>query len=183
MRLRIISGKLKGNFINAPKSKLTRPTTDRVRETLFNILNNQISFERVKVLDLYSGSGALGFEAFSRGANEIHFVEKNHSVYTNLDQNIKKLRAENSCKIFRTEASSFTNSNHGFKYDIVFADPPFFEYDIYLVVKNLFKNDFLTEDGFIIIERSIQTKEKDIENFNVEPFKIVGDACLYKISQ
>jgi 16S rRNA (guanine966-N2)-methyltransferase len=183
MRLRIISGKLKGNFINAPKSKLTRPTTDRVRETLFNILNNQISFEGMKVLDLYSGSGTLGFEALSRGADEIHFVEKNRSIYTNLEQNIKKLKVENSCKIFKTEASSFTNSNHGFKYNIVFADPPFFKYDIYLVVENLLKNNFLTEDGFIIIERSIQTKMKDMKNFNMAPFKIIGDACLYKISQ
>lgn len=183
MRLRIIGGELKGNFISAPKSKLTRPTTDRVRETLFNILNNQIDFNNIKVLDLYSGSGALGLEALSRGAEEIHFVEKNHSIYINLEENIKKLKAENFCKIFKMEASKFSLTNHGYKYDLILADPPFFKDDIYTVTKNLIENNFLVKDGFIIIERSIQTKEKDIENFNTEPFRIIGDACLYKISQ
>jgi len=76
MKMRIISGEFKSRMINVPDSKLIRPMTDRVRETLFNLLNNKIDFKNIKVMDLYSGSGALGLECISRGAKEVHFVEK-----------------------------------------------------------------------------------------------------------
>ena len=96
MRLRLTSGYLKGRFIDVPKSDLIRPTTERVRETIFNILSNKISFENIKVLDLYSGSGALGFECISRGAGEIHFVEKNAIIYKTLQENIHQLKVEDN---------------------------------------------------------------------------------------
>ncbi len=67
------------------------------------------------------------------------------------------------------------------KYDLILADPPFFKDDIYSVVENVKSNKLLNPESFMIIERSIQTKEKDIINFTVEPFKIIGDTCLYKI--
>ena len=80
MKMRIISGEAKGRQIFVPKSDLIRPTTDRVRETLFNLLNNRISFEGIKVLDLYAGSGSLGLECISRGAAEVNFVEMNFVI-------------------------------------------------------------------------------------------------------
>ena len=182
MRLRITSGYLKGRFINVPKSELIRPTTERVRETLFNILSNKIPFDGIKVLDLYSGSGALGFECLSRGASEVHFVEKNAVIYRNLEVNIKELNVENECKIFKMSALKFSSMKEKRNYDLVLADPPFFKDDIYIVVENILNNKYISKDSFAIIERSIQTKEKDIENFKVEPFKIIGDACLYEIT-
>ena len=181
MRLRLTSGYLKGRFINVPKSDLIRPTTERVRETLFNILSNKISFDGIKVLDLYSGSGALGFECLSRGAAEVHFVEKNAVIYKNLEVNINELNVEKECKIFKMSALKFSSMKENRKYDLVLADPPFFKDDIYIVVENIFNNKYISNDGFMIVERSIQTKQKDIESFNVEPFKIIGDACLYEI--
>jgi 16S rRNA (guanine966-N2)-methyltransferase len=182
MRLRITSGYLKGRYINVPKSELVRPTTERVRETIFNILNNKISFEGIKVLDLYSGSGALGFECLSRGAEEIHFVEKNSVIYRTIEENIKLLQAENNCTIFKMPAIKFSVLKKNVDYDLILADPPFFKDDIYNVVKNILHNRYLGSDCFMIIERSIQTKQKDIENFKVEPFKIIGDACLYELT-
>src|SRR4030066_2360731 len=107
MRLRITSGYLKGRYINVPKSELVRPITERVRETIFNILNNRISFEGIKVLDMYAGSGALGFECLSRGAEEVHFVEKNSVIYSTLEDNIKLLQAEHNCEIFKMPAIKF----------------------------------------------------------------------------
>jgi len=182
MRLRITSGYLKGRYISVPKSELVRPTTERVRETIFNILNNKISFEGIKVLDLYSGSGALGFECLSRGAEEIHFVEKNSVIYRTIEENIKLLQAENNCTIFKMPAIKFSVLKKNVDYDLILADPPFFKDDIYNVVENILHNRYLHSDCFMIIERSIQTKQKDIENFKVEPFKIIGDACLYEIT-
>lgn len=182
MRLRITSGYLKGRFINVPKSDLIRPTTERVRQTIFNILNNKILFEGIKVLDLYAGSGALGFECFSRGAKEIHFVEKNPVIYRNLEENIRLLDMGNSCRIYKMPALKFSTMKINVQYDLILADPPFFKDDIYNVVENILRYKYLGNKSLMIIERSIQTKEKDIENFMVEPFKIIGDACLYEIT-
>lgn len=179
--MRIISGEFKGRRINVPDSKEIRPTTDRVRETLFNILGNKIDFRDRKVLDLYAGSGSLGFESLSRGAVEIHFVEKNFKIYKNLQENINLLGVTGKCRIYKMEALKFSQSFKNLNYDLIIGDPPFFKDDIYNVVVNLINNKYFAVDGFMIIERSIQTREKDIENFKVEPFKIIGDSCLYEI--
>lgn len=181
MRMRIISGEFKGRLIQVPQSKNIRPTTDRVRETLFNLLNNKLDFKGLKVLDLYSGSGSLGLECLSRGAGEIHFVERNLFIYKNLINNIASLKVEDQCIVYKMEAVKYSRSEINKGYDLIIADPPFFKDDIYKVVENLLQNNFLNENGFIIVERSIQTKEKDIFNFKIEPFKIIGDACLYEI--
>jgi len=182
MKMRIISGEFKGRRINVPDSKFIRPTTDRVRETLFNLLNNRIDFENRKVLDIYAGSGSLGLECLSRGASEIHFVERNFQIYKNLQENINSLNAAENCKIYKMEAVKYSQMFENLDYDLIIADPPFFKDDIYKVVENLVINKYFAEDGFMIIERSIQTKEKDIDNFKVEPFKIIGDSCLYEIT-
>ncbi|MFA6027254.1 MAG: 16S rRNA (guanine(966)-N(2))-methyltransferase RsmD [Ignavibacteriaceae bacterium] len=183
MKLRIISGSLKGRMIKAPDSDLTRPTTDRVRETIFNLLNNKIDFDGISVLDFFSGSGALGFESLSRGAAKVTFVEKNYPIYKNLLENIKALNVEDNCEIAKSDAVQFAKYAAGKKYDLILADPPFFQYSIYDVVKYVFENDLLTNDGYFIIERSIQTLKKDIEGFGKEPFKRIGDTCLYEFTK
>ena len=167
MRLRITSGYLKGRYVNVPKSEHVRPTTERVRETLFNVLNNKISFEGIKVLDLYSGSGALGFECLSRGAGEIHFVEQNSTIYRTLEENIKMLQVADQCKVFKMPAIKFSSLKIDDGYDLILADPPFFKNDIYNVVVNLLNNKYLRSNCLMIIERSIQTKQKDIDNLKV----------------
>ena len=179
--MRIISGIYKGRLINVPKSDLIRPTTDRVRETLFNLLNNELNFEGITVLDIYAGSGSLGLECLSRGAKEIHFVEKNFPIYKNLVRNIESLEAKEKCFVHKVAANVFTKKPPKEKYDLILADPPFFKDDIFSVVESILINNFLQIDSFIIIERSIQTKGKDIRHFRTEPFKIIGDTCLYKI--
>jgi 16S rRNA (guanine966-N2)-methyltransferase len=179
MRLRIISGLFKGRFISAPDFKGTRPTTDRVKETLFNILNNEFDMDGAKVLDVYAGSGSLGFEALSRGASHISFIEKNSTVVNNLKKNISDLGVGELCTIYRSEASRFL-SNYKSNFDLILADPPFFEYDIYEVVNIVKEEKILNHDGMMLIERSIQTKEKDIQNLQMEPFKKIGDTLLYK---
>jgi len=181
MKLRIISGAFKGRRIAVPKSELVRPTTDRVRETLFNILNNRIDFGDIKVLDLYAGSGSLGLECLSRGAGIIHFVEQDSFINKQLGQNILLLNAEKNCVVYKMNVLQFVIANNS-RYDLILADPPFFKNDIYQVVEKVLTNKILADESFMIIERSIQTKARDIENFKTEPFKIIGDNCLYEIS-
>jgi 16S rRNA (guanine966-N2)-methyltransferase len=184
MRMRIISGEYKGRFIKVPDSKLIRPTTDRVRETLFNLINNRFDFTNAKVLDFYAGSGSLGLECLSRGASEIHFVEKNFVIYKNLEENIKSLEAEEKCKVFKLDAVKFTETFKNNRYDLILADPPFFKDDIYKVAENVLNINMLNdEDSLFIIERSIQTRIKDVEHFRMEPFKVIGDTCLYQFSK
>jgi len=182
MKLRIISGIYKGRQINVPKSELVRPTTDRVRETLFNILNNKIDFDGAIVLDLYAGSGSLGLECLSRGASYVHFVEQDFTIFKNLEKNVISLQAEKQCKLYRMNALKFTRNKSNQKFDLIVADPPFFKDDIYKVVENVLNNKYLEKDAIMIIERSIQTREKDIEYLKINPFKIIGDNCLYEIS-
>jgi len=179
--MRIIFGKFKGRTITSSNSKFIRPMTDRVRVTLFDKLSNVIDFDGIKVLDLYSGSGSLGLECLSRGADKVHFVERNFVIYKNLVRNIEALDVKAQCKIFKMEALKFSRLNEHVQYDLIFADPPFLKDDIYEVTENLQTNKFLTDDGLIIIQRSIQTRGKDKLHLEVEPFKIVGDSCLYSI--
>ncbi len=178
--MRIIAGKYKSRVISVPNSKLIRPTTDRVRETIFNILQNFISFENIKVLDVYAGSGSFGLECLSRGAKSIDFVEKNYQIFGTLKKNISSLKEENSCKIFKMEALKFSLLKEHDSYDLIFADPPFYKHDIYQVVNNLLNNNFLNNNSFMLVERSIQTEDSDVKNFGIESFKRIGDTCLYK---
>ena len=150
-------------------------------EKVADLLNNKIDFENIKVLDLYSGSGALGLECLSRGSSEVHFVEKNFSIYSNLLTNINSLGVSDRCKVHKMETLKFVNLFPGRDFDLILADPPFFKDDIYKVVESVLANKYLNSDGLMIIERSIQTKEKDIEHFKTEPFKVIGDACLYEV--
>lgn len=178
--MRIIAGEFKGHTIKVPKSKLVRPTTEKTRESIFNYLTNQIDFENIKVLDLYAGSGSLGLEALSRGASEVHFVEKNYPIYKNLISNIEFLKVSNRIKIFKLSCVKFSSIEENAGYDLILADPPFFKDDIYEVVKNLKEYNFLNENGLLLIERSVQTKENDIDNFHIEPIKKLGDSLIYQ---
>ncbi|GAB4133700.1 MAG: 16S rRNA (guanine(966)-N(2))-methyltransferase RsmD [Ignavibacteriales bacterium] len=177
--MRIIAGKYKSQLIDFPKSKLVRPTTDRNKEAIFNSLNNIIDFDGVNVCDLYAGSGSLGLEALSRGAANVDFVEMDFKVSQTLKKNIEKLKAEKYCRIFNRDCLSFSNTTPIEKYDLILADPPFFKDDIHNVFKNLIANNFLSEIGTVIIERSIQTRQKDEAEFGIKAFKRLGDSLIY----
>lgn len=177
--MRIIAGKFKGRIIKFPNSKLVRPTTDKTKESIFNFLVHSIDFEGIKCCDIYAGSGSLGLEALSRGASEIHFVEKDFHVSKMLQENISSLGADDQCKIFRMDAIRFSKISGHSKYDLILADPPFFKDDIHAVITNILEMDFLTDEGLVLIERSIQTKKKDEEAFGIEAFKKMGDSLIY----
>jgi len=178
--MRIISGEFRGRTIKTPPSKYTRPTTDRVKESLFNYLTNFFDFDNINVCDIYAGSGSLGLESLSRGAGEVHFVEKNFPVIKVLNQNINLCNVEDKTRIFKMTAVKFSSLAEHSVYDLIFADPPFFKDDIHKVVNQLIENGFLSPEGLLIVERSVQTKNNDIKNFGAEPFKQIGDSLIYQ---
>lgn len=120
-KLRIIGGTLRGSRINVPNAPGLRPTSDRVRETLFNWLAPVINGARC--LDLFAGTGALGIEAWSRGASSVDFVERNPRLAIALRNDLVRLRAKDT-NVHATDALAFLQ-NDAQAYDIVFLDPPF----------------------------------------------------------
>ena len=123
--LRITSGKFKGRKILTPGGK-THPMGERERIALFNMISGFIPGSRV--VDVFSGSGALGIEALSRGADEVVFIEKNTGAYETIRQNLSDLEVNDGVEALKTDAYKFSEETTE-KYDIVIADPPYDEYD------------------------------------------------------
>ena len=121
--LRIIAGEFKGRRLHVPRGSTVRPTSDRVREAWFSIV--QQSIPDARVLDLFAGSGALGFEALSRGAARVDFVETRRVSITTLKENIEALKVEDRVTIHRMDALRFAERLQPGAYDVAFADPPY----------------------------------------------------------
>ena len=122
--MRLIAGTLKGRRLSSPAGRKVRPTGERLKESLFSSLGGLC--RGAKVLDLFAGSGNLGFEAFSRGAEAVTFVEKDRAVWRCLKSNAAALGIESGCRIVRAEAFAFLESPAcEADYGLIFADPPF----------------------------------------------------------
>ena len=165
--MRIISGKHKGRRIQPPKNLPVRPTTDMSKEALFNVLNNHFSFEGLKVLDLFSGTGNISYEFASRGSYPITSVDGDFGCV----KFIKQVAAEYDFTIAATKSDVFKFlENCKTTYDIIFADPPYgldqatFEKVVLLV----FEKNLLNEDGMMIIEHSKYTKMEHLDNFSFQ---------------
>ena len=123
MTLRIIAGEFKGRRLKVPSGRTVRPTGERVREAWFSILQQFIPGARV--LDLFAGSGALGFEALSRGAVSVDFVETQRFSLAALHANAETLKVEDRVTIHRVDAVRFAERLQPGQYDVAFADPPY----------------------------------------------------------
>jgi 16S rRNA (guanine966-N2)-methyltransferase len=153
--VRIIAGERKGHTIFAPRGRETRPTSDRVRENVFNIVAPWV--EGARVLDLYAGSGAMGLEALSRGAVSVVFVESNADAVRAIERNLDKLRLTGAT-IVRVGATTglAQEASAGRKYDLVLADPPYSMTD-YDALARYFPR-VLAEDGLLVLESSARTE-------------------------
>lgn len=125
--MRIVAGRFKGTALATPKSQATRPTSDRLRETIFNILAHglDVEVEDARVLDLFAGTGALGFEALSRGARHCTFIEENVEARGVIRRNMETLGLNGVAKIFRRDATRLGPTGTIDPFDLVFADPPY----------------------------------------------------------
>lgn len=163
--MRIISGKYKGRRIFPPKGLPVRPTTDMSKEALFNVLNNHFSFEGLKILDLFAGTGNISFEFASRGSTPITSVDADFGCV----KFIKQVAAEYDFNIAATKSDvfQFLERNKA-TYDIVFADPPYAldQKTFEKVVVSVFEKNILQEDGMMIIEHSKYTKLDHLIHFS-----------------
>ena len=144
--MRIISGTRKGHTIQAPSGRGTRPTSDRVRENIFNIVG---PVDEATVLDLYAGSGALGLEALSRGAASAVFVERDLDALRTIERNLDKLRLRGT--VLRQDAIAVLAGEKR-KYDLVFVDPP---YEMYIDLEPQLARylpSVVAEEGVVVVE-------------------------------
>lgn len=172
--MRIITGKAKGRVIKAPEGINTRPTSDRVKESIFNILSNR--FTDAIVLDLFAGTGNLGLESISRGAKCCTFIEKDKNTYKILNENINLLNFKENSHTHNQEAFSFLELSKGkkLKYDIIFLDPPYGKGLVEEAIKKINSLELLSEDGVIISEYDendmVPESIENIVNYRTEKY-------------
>jgi 16S rRNA (guanine966-N2)-methyltransferase len=163
--VRIISGKFKGRRIFPPKNLPVRPTTDMSKEALFNVLNNHFSFEGLKILDLFAGTGNISFEFASRGSDNITSVDGDFGCV----KFIKQIAEEYDFNIaaIKSDVYKFLEKNKS-TYDIIFADPPYaFEQKKFeIIVQLIIDQNLLAADGMMIIEHSKYTKLDHMLHFS-----------------
>ncbi|MBN1985185.1 MAG: 16S rRNA (guanine(966)-N(2))-methyltransferase RsmD [Prolixibacteraceae bacterium] len=161
--MRIVGGKFKGRIFTPGKNLAARPTTDIAKEGLFNILENRLDFSDKTVLDLFAGTGSIGYEFISRGAKELTFVEKNFQ-HTRFIQRVTDNLEIKNARIFKTDVFKFLFKYQG-QFDIVFADPPFDLPQFNKVPDAVFSGKILKENGLFILEHSKEYSFSNHPNF------------------
>lgn len=169
--MRVISGIARGTKLNSIDNISTRPTLDRVKEPLFSIIQSYL--QESNVLDLFAGSGALGIEALSRGANHCTFCDKSYESVKMLKQNLQKTKLEDKGTIFVQDYKKCLKNLIGKKYDIIFIDPPY-KLDIAVdSIKLILEYKILSKDGIIILETDEEERElSKIENTELEVYDV-----------
>lgn len=155
--MRIIAGEKKGFKLYTLPGEKVRPTTDFIKEAIFSVL---FDCEGMKVLDLYSGSGSLGLEALSRGAESLDLVDISEKAVRVMRRNIDKLDFFDNAKAHRSKAETFVRANEK-KYDLIFADPPYDRNMVNKTIAAIVENRSLNKDGLLIIEHSSAEKIDD----------------------
>ena len=181
---RIIAGAI-GSLQLKPAAKATRPTSDRVKESLFAKLDAMGVIEGAKVLDLFAGTGALGLESASRGAVSVDLVERDRAAFGLLEQNVKsslssfvKQGISNKIQAHNLDAQRYLKSaTAGF--DLVFVDPPYDFPNAELEQFLIAIGEILSEEGLVIVERSSRSEQLEIETLELQSSKNYGDTAIW----
>ncbi len=157
--MRILAGKYKGKVIKSKVPEGVRPTQDSVKESIFNTLVNLIDFENAVVADVCAGTGALGFEALSRGAGKVYFIEKSKTTVDFLQNAARELKcAPDEYEIIFSDAvfglKSLSTARNELQFDVIFTDPPYESTIPNDLLALVVKSNLLAEDGIIVVEIS-----------------------------
>ena len=165
--MRIVAGKAKGTKLYTLEGENTRPTLDRVKEALFNIIQNEI--QDSIFLDLFSGSGAIGLEAVSRGAKKAILCDKSKEACMIIRKNIEKTHALENTELYQTDFKEVLTNRIHEKLDIIFLDPPYKTDFVIEAVKMLMEKDLLKDNTMIIIETDDSDRIlENLQNINCE---------------
>lgn len=169
--MRIIAGSARGRVLKSPKGMLTRPTQDRIRESLFNILANR-GLEGAHVLDIFAGTGALGIEALSRGAAHCVFID--HYTQRLITDNADLCGFANQYEVLRMEMDRALASLQGRTFQYIFADPPYNKNLVNATICNIGKYGLLAPRGVLLMEHSSKEDIEDNPLFTVIREKTYG---------
>lgn len=164
--MRIISGTARGTKLYTLKGMQTRPTLDRVKESLFNIIQNKIVDSIF--LDLFSGSGAIGLEAASRGAKKVILCDKSKEAINIIKKNIEKTHLEEKAQVFNTDYEMLLKEKIKEKVDIVYIDPPYNSNFAKKSIEIMIKNKIVDENSTIIVETDREDKINEISKLPIE---------------
>lgn len=174
--MRIISGTWRSRTLVAPKGDTTRPTADRTRETLFSMLASRLgSFEGLRVLDLFSGSGALGLEALSRGAAYCVFVEQDRAALDALEANIAKLGAATQSEIRRGSVMMLGPAREAF--DLILMDPPYATGAGAVALDKLARLGWIAPGALVSIETG-NREDSGVKGFEIDTIRDIGKARI-----
>lgn len=185
--MRIIGGAQRGRALIAPVGRETRPTSERTREALFNILSHGITDGReppfpkgARVLDLFAGSGALGLEALSRGAHRVLFVDNATGARAAIRENIETLQAAGATKLYRRDAANLgpMEGNCGGPFDLAFLDPPYYSGLIEPALAGLHEGGWLNPDAVLVIELAADEALPGHPGYTELDRRIYGDTML-----
>lgn len=153
--MRIITGKARGLQLTVPKTYDVRPTADRVKESVFSIIGSKIIGARV--VDLFAGTGNLGLESWSRGAESITFIDASRESLRLVESNINKCRAQEACSVVKGDAVEVIQRLYrkGERFDFAFCDPPYNKGWIEKILKVMEGCPFLNGGGYLVVERSV----------------------------
>lgn len=173
--MRIIAGKFKSRQIRAPKNLPARPTTDRTKESLFNILHNYIDFDDISVLDLFCGTGNISLECISRGANPVYSVDSHKGSIRFLKKIVNEWQVSAASKSFSMDAKKFLKTTDQ-QFQLIFMDPPYEMPAQHELINLVHDRKLLTEDGILILEHRTGKDYSDLENFQFS--RTYGDSSL-----
>jgi len=165
--MRIISGNLGGRRINPPsKMPYTRPTTDLAKEGLFNTLQHRISFDGIKTLDLFGGTGSISYELASRGAGDLTIVEKDTQMFDFIRKTATTLQIE-TIRFVKMDVFKFL-SGHQLQYDFIFAGPPYALTEIDELPRIIVRQNLIAPDGLFVLEHTPRNDYKQFEKYSFE---------------
>lgn len=177
--LRIIAGDYGRRVIKAPAGQRTRPTSDRVRESLFSTLTRLADLDGAVFLDLYAGSGAIGLEALSRGGARSVFVDSGPDAVAVIRDNVRALGAGADCRVEASSVQSFLGRTAPFAADIVFLDPPYTQ-SVDADLALLATRGWLAPDALVIVERGTRTQDPVWpDGLAVEESRVYGETKLW----
>ena len=182
--MKVISGTLKGRNIEGYNIDGTRPTMDRVKESLFGMIQDYIKDSIV--LDLFAGSGQLGIEAISNGSKLCYFIDNNNEVIKILNKNITNLKIKDNSKIILSDWKKFLNSSSekNIKFDLIFVDPPY-DYNVYeKILDKVSSLNLLNNNGLIILEHHNLSFKDNYNNLTLYKQKKYGNKSvnIYKMN-
>ncbi|MGV3651418.1 MAG: 16S rRNA (guanine(966)-N(2))-methyltransferase RsmD [Devosia sp.] len=181
--MRIIAGRFRGKQLTSPEGDAIRPTADRVRESVFNILASRLGpgFEGVRVLDLFAGTGALGLEALSRGAASAVFVETDAEARGLIRDHIQAFGVAGTAKLLRRDATALGAAGTMGPVDLVFLDPPYGKGLGEQALSSLRDGNWLTPETLLVLEESAEVDITLPEGFALEDRRVYGAAAIHLI--